>query len=90
MKVVASSILGAQTVGILLLTPGNDACICLTGIKKLISAHGEVCLLSLRHKHMCMNATPGLGKLRLCNVKRELYVSRNTLSAEVPKAAYSA
>lgn len=41
MKAVASSILGAQTVGILLLIPGNDACICLTGIKKLISAYSE-------------------------------------------------
>lgn len=39
---------------------------------------------------MRMNATPGLGKLRVCNVKRELHISRRTLSAEVPKAACSA
>lgn len=41
MKAVESSSLGAQTVDILLLALGNDACICLTGIKKLISAHRE-------------------------------------------------
>lgn len=41
MKSVASSIPVTQTVDILLLTPGNDACIHLTGTKKLTSAHSD-------------------------------------------------
>lgn len=41
MKSVASSTPVTQSVDILLLTPGNDACICLTGTKKLTSAHTD-------------------------------------------------
>lgn len=41
MKSVASSTPITQTVDILWLTPGNDACICLTGTKELTSAHSD-------------------------------------------------
>lgn len=41
MKSVASSTPVTQTVDILLLTPGSDECVCLTGTKKLTSAHSN-------------------------------------------------
>lgn len=88
-KALASSTLDVQTVHILLLTPGSDACFCLTG-RKNVFLRTERILLSLRHKYMCMNAKPGLGNMRLCSVKRELQISRSARSSEVPKAACSA
>lgn len=88
-EALASSTHDAQTVHILLLALSSDAYFCLLGRKNSFLRTVRI-LLSLRHKYMCMSAKPGLGNMRLCSVKRELQISRNARSAEVPKAACSA
>lgn len=53
MKGVGSSTLGAQTVDILLLTPDNGACVCFTGIEKLVSTCSTKFAITEAQIHVC-------------------------------------
>lgn len=79
---VAVSTFGAQTVDILVLMPGNDACIFMRGIQRSSFLHTvKVGVPQLKHKYTYLNATPSLRKMR------KLHININTLSAELTNAA---